>query len=152
MKTRAANAEDYDLIRTVLIASELPVEDLSENAPIRFLIADYPAAQFGGCIGLEVHGRDGLVRSLAVPSNLRVHGIGKRLVAAVQRLAAAEGIERLWLLTTTASVFFLHVGYEVTDRAAAPELIKRSLQFESICPASAVCMTRTLRPPSGDAA
>lgn len=152
MKTRPASTEDYDLIRTVLVASELPVEDLSENAPIRFLIADSPGVRFGGCIGLEVRARDGLVRSLAVPANLRALGVGGTLVDAVQRLAAAEGIERLWLLTTTASAFFLHAGYEVTDRAAAPELIKRSLQFASICPANAICMTRTLRPPSGDAA
>ncbi|WP_176060137.1 GNAT family N-acetyltransferase [Paraburkholderia sp. BCC1876] len=116
MKTRAASAEDYDFIRTVLVASDLPVEDLSENAPIRFLIADYSGGQFGGCIGLEVHARDGLLRSLAVPSNLRARGIGRTLVDALQSLAAAEDIERLWLLTTTASAFFLHAGYEVTDR------------------------------------
>ena len=152
MKTRTARAEDYSLIHGLLIASGLPVEDLPKNAPIRFLIVEYPGTRIGGCIGLEVHGRDGLVRSLAVQSNLRTHGAGKTLVDAVQRLAATEGIERLWLLTTTASAFFLQSGYEVADRATAPELIRRSLQFASICPASAICMTRTLRPPSGDAA
>ncbi|HEV2680783.1 MAG TPA: arsenic resistance N-acetyltransferase ArsN2 [Rhodanobacter sp.] len=144
MKTRTARNEDYNLIRAALVASKLPVEDLSENAPIRFIIVDYPGAPFGGCIGLEVHGRDGLLRSLAVPSNLRAHGVGRTLVDAAQRLAATDGIERLWLLTITASTFFLRLGYEVADRVSAPERIKHSLQFASICPATAICMTRTL--------
>jgi amino-acid N-acetyltransferase len=144
MKIRPARAEDYNLIQALLVASELPAEDVSEKAPIRFLIAQYAEAQLAGCIGLEVHGRDGLLRSLAVQPSVRAQGKGRALVDAVHGLAATAGIERLWLLTTTANAFFLRLGYELADRASAPELIKRSLQFASICPASAICMTRTL--------
>jgi amino-acid N-acetyltransferase len=99
MKTPAAGAEDYGLIRSVLVASELPVE-----GPFRKCADPIPHCRLPRRSvrwlhrGLEVHTRDGLARSLAVPSDLRAHGVGKTLVDAVQRLAAAEGIERLWLL------------------------------------------------------
>ena len=145
MNIRLARAEDYALLRALLVASELPVEDLSETAPIRFLIAEEAGARLMGCVGLEVHDRAGLLRSLAVQPSLRAQGVGTALVDAVQQSAATAGIERLWLLTTTASAFFLRSGYELADRTAAPELIRLSLQFESICPASAICMTRTLQ-------
>jgi amino-acid N-acetyltransferase len=145
MNIRLARAEDYALLRALLVASELPVEDLSETAPIRFLIAEEAGARLMGCVGLEVHDRAGLLRSLAVQPSLRAQGVGTALVDAVQQSAATAGIERLWLLTTTASAFFLRSGYELADRTAAPELIRLSLQFASICPASAICMTRTLQ-------
>lgn len=145
MNIRPARAQDYALLRALLIASELPVEDLSETAPIRFLIAEEAGARLMGCVGLEVHDRAGLLRSLAVQPSLRAQGVGTALVDAVQQSAATAGIERLWLLTTTASAFFLRSGYELADRTAAPELIRLSLQFASICPASALCMTRTLQ-------
>jgi amino-acid N-acetyltransferase len=146
MNIRPARAEDYTLIRALLVASELPVEDLSESAPIQFLIGEDSGARLMGCVGLEVHDRAGLLRSLAVQPSLRSQGVGAALVDAVQQSAATAGIERLWLLTTTATAFFLRSGYEVADRIAAPELIRLSLQFASICPASAICMTRTLQP------
>ncbi len=145
MNIRPARAQDYALLRALLIASELPVEDLSETAPIRFLIAEEAGARLMGCVGLEVPDRAGLLRSLAVQPSLRAQGVGTALVDAVQQSAATAGIERLWLLTTTASAFFLRSGYELADRTAAPELIRLSLQFASICPASALCMTRTLQ-------
>jgi amino-acid N-acetyltransferase len=131
MKTRPARAEDYELIRALLAANALPIEDITETAPIRFLIAEDSSARLGGCIGFETHGRDGLLRSLAVQPDLRAQGVGGSLVDAV-------------LLTTTASAFFVRSGYEVVNRATAPELIRRSLQFASICPANAMCMTRAL--------
>ena|SRR5471032_2302086 len=146
MNIRLASAEDYALLRALLVASELPVEDLSETAPIRFLIAEDAGARLMGCVGLEVHDRTGLLRSLAVQPSLRAQGVGTALVDAVQRSAATAGIERLWLLTTTASAFFVRSGYQLADRAAAPELIRLSLQFASICPSSAICMTKTLQP------
>ncbi|WP_367619672.1 arsenic resistance N-acetyltransferase ArsN2 [Caballeronia sp. SEWSISQ10-4 2] len=145
MKIHPARAEDYDLIRALLVASELPVEDVTENSSIRFFIAESAEAKLGGCIGLEAHGRDGLLRSLAVQQSLRAQGVGRALVDAVQGAAATAGIKRLWLLTTTANTFFLRSGYEVADRAAAPGLIRRSPQFASICPANAMCMTRALQ-------
>jgi len=144
MKTRPARAEDYELIRALLAANALPIEDITETAPIRFFIAEDSSARLGGCIGFETHGRDGLLRSLAVQPDLRAQGVGGSLVDAVQRTAASAGIGRLWLLTTTASAFFVRSGYEVVNRATAPELIRQSLQFASICPANAMCMTRAL--------
>ena len=48
------------------------------------------------------------------------------------------------LLTETAEKFFRAIGYEVIDRRHVPEEIKQSAEFRSLCPASAVCMTKLL--------
>jgi amino-acid N-acetyltransferase len=51
------------------------------------------------------------------------------------------------LLTETAEKFFRAIGYEVIDRRHVPEEIKQSAEFRSLCPASAVCMSKLLASP-----
>jgi amino-acid N-acetyltransferase len=72
--------------------------------------------------------------------------LGQKLVARVEHDAKAEGIERLVLLTETAETFFLRLGYEVTDRSNVRDELKQSAEVRSLCPVSAVCMTKALRP------
>jgi amino-acid N-acetyltransferase len=144
MKMRLARPEDHDPIRALLIASELPVEDVLATTQIRFLIVEDSSARLAGCVGFEVHGRDGILRSLAVRPSSRSQGVGWTLLKAVQKSAALAGIERLWLLTTTATTFFQQHGYEVADRTIASESVQQSCQFASICPPSSTCMVRTL--------
>jgi amino-acid N-acetyltransferase len=47
-------------------------------------------------------------------------------------------------LTETAENFFRGLGYEAIDRRYVPEEIQQSAEFRSLCPASAVCMTKSL--------
>jgi amino-acid N-acetyltransferase len=65
-------------------------------------------------------------------------------VAAMEDSARTTGLSRLYLLTTTASQFFARVGYEVISRVEAPNSLQRNSQFAELCPASAVCMSKTL--------
>jgi amino-acid N-acetyltransferase len=53
-------------------------------------------------------------------------------------------VMQLVLLTQTAQSFFERLGYGVIDRALSPEAVRTSAEFRSLCPASAVCMTKTL--------
>jgi amino-acid N-acetyltransferase len=71
-------------------------------------------------------------------------GLGHALVTRLERDALADGVERLILLTDTAEAFFRRLDYEVIDRRYAPEEIKESAEFRSLCPATAVCMTKSL--------
>lgn len=48
-----------------------------------------------GVVGLEFHGADALLRSLAVATGSRCKGCGRALVEGAQRLALAHGIETL---------------------------------------------------------
>jgi mannose-6-phosphate isomerase-like protein (cupin superfamily) len=54
------------------------------------------------------------------------------------------GIERLYLLTTTAERFFTRLGFQRCGRSDAPPEIQATSQFRSVCPTSAVCMARDL--------
>ena len=56
----------------------------------------------------------------------------------------ADDVEQLVLLTETAEKFFRAIGYEVIDRRHVPQGIKQSAEFRSLCPASAVCMSKLL--------
>jgi amino-acid N-acetyltransferase len=49
------------------------------------------------------------------------------------------------LLTQTAEVFFANRGYRRIGRADAPQAVQASAEFRSLCPASAVAMSRVLR-------
>ncbi len=58
--------------------------------------------------------------------------------------ARVHGIERLVLLTETARPLFQKLGYELIERREVPESLRRSAEFHSLCPVSAVCMAKAL--------
>ena len=98
-----------------------------------------------GCIGLEVHGPSGLLRSFAVAPSSRRSGLGAALQAAAVGMARAAGIEDLYILTTTVRERALLDGFEDVARERVPEAIRTGSQFRGLCPASAACMRLRLR-------
>ncbi len=98
-----------------------------------------------GVIGLERFGGAALLRSLAVAPEHRKRGIGRELVAHLELEAKSEGIKQLVLLTETAEAFFRGLGYAVTDRSLVSDAVKQSVEFRSLCPVSAICMSKSLR-------
>jgi amino-acid N-acetyltransferase len=48
------------------------------------------------------------------------------------------------LLTETAKTFFEREGYSVIDRASAPEPVRTSAEFRTLCPQSATCLSKRL--------
>jgi amino-acid N-acetyltransferase len=85
------------------------------------------------------------VASVAVTRDAHGMGIGAQIVARVERLAEARGIEEVFALTTTPA-FFEHVGYTVVDRAMYPEKVRRDCLS---CPRRAacdeICVAKTLQ-------
>ena len=131
---------DGPTIAALLRAADLPYEDIGPHLG-RFLVARQGSA-IVGAIGLEVYAPDGLLRSLVVAPEYRGRGLGDELVRRLERAAADWGIERFWLLTTTAEAFFARRGFRVTPRAAAPTEIAATHEFKSLCPSTAICMAR----------
>lgn len=126
-----------------LRAAELPVEDLSPGHMDAFLIAmDRDNAV--GVVGLEAYGDVALLRSLVVDPDRRGAGIGQSLVDALESKARADGIKECWLLTIDADAFFAKLGYAIRDRDSAPESIRDSSEFSSLCPMDAVLMSKRL--------
>jgi N-acetylglutamate synthase-like GNAT family acetyltransferase len=142
LRFEAAGADDAAAVTALLDACGLPSEDVAPLLP-GFIVAR-DGERIAGTIGLEAFGRIGLLRSLAVSPDQRGRGLGRELTRRLVEQARSSGIEHLYLLTTTAADFFAALGFTVVERASAPPLIASSLQFRSLCPASAVFMTRSL--------
>jgi N-acetylglutamate synthase-like GNAT family acetyltransferase len=145
LTVRAATREDIAAIRALLIAAQLPVEDLDTAPNLRFWVAE-DGDLLAGAIGLEPRGTAGLLRSLVVAPAYRQNGLGSALVAALERDAQNNAVVELVLLTQTATAFFERRGFVIVDRANVADEIKHSAEFRSLCPASADCMTKLLAP------
>jgi amino-acid N-acetyltransferase len=101
-----------------------------------------PALQ--GVIALQRFGHEGLLRSLAIAPEQRRRGFGRELVVRLEQDAHAEGVERLILLTETAEMFFRALGYQSVDRHSVGHAVTQSAEFRSLCPATALCMSKAL--------
>jgi|SRR5690606_20316354 len=97
-----------------------------------------------GAAGLEVYGVAGLLRSIAVSPDCRGAGIGSALVRFAEREAMRRHIDELYLLTVTTEAFFRRLNYQPTARDDAPEVIKNTKQFTSLCPGSALLLSKRL--------
>lgn len=128
---------DFCAFEEALIAADLPTEDLLSEPFNYFCVDDLAWGGFG-------NGADALVRSVVVSPDARGRGFGVAVVGALVERARAQGVERLWLLTTDASAFFAHLGWEEAERESAPPMIAASRQFSELCPASSILMVRAL--------
>lgn len=95
-------------------------------------------------IGLETHGKTGLLRSLAVQPDFQQRGIARCLLSALEDVAIRDKLQALYLLTTTAAGFFARYHYQQIERTSAPSEIQATRQFEALCPASAKLMVKYL--------
>lgn len=134
---------DLAEVAQILERAGLPNADLREPGR-RFYRLDGDRGPVG-IAGLEVHGADALLRSVVVLDEHRGSGAGRTLVAEINAEAERLGVERLWLLTTTAAAFFDRLGFTTIDRAIVPPTIQATSEFRELCPASAICMTFDLR-------
>lgn len=136
---RPARPADLDAALGLMIASDLPREGLEDQFGEAYVIAETDGALVG-LAGVERHGRHGLLRSVAVTPTLRGAGLGAVLVSDRIAWARAQGLESLYLLTTTADRWFGRHGFLAVDRAAAPQEIRGSSSYAGICPSTAVLM------------
>ena len=140
----AASGRDYDDVIALLEAASLPVEDLAPSSMAHFLVARNASGKVIGAIGFERYGRAGLLRSLVVATEDRDRKLGTQMVAELEARCRSLALAELFLLTTTARDFFLRQGYEAIARDSAPMALRAAAEFTRLCPASAVCMTKSL--------
>ena len=149
MKTQPAMIEpaqpaDLPAIGELLRAAELPHEDFAAHLA-NFCVARDESGRVIGAVGAEVHAPEALLRSLVVAPEHRGGGLGRSLLERLEAAAEARGVERWWLLTTTAETFFTTMGFRVVARSEAPAVVQQTGQFRGGCCASAVCLTRERR-------
>lgn len=147
MKLRQATSQDLAAVESLLSASKLPIDGVRESFS-HFVVAD-ESGEIAGAIGLEKFGPVALLRSAVVSPEYRGSGVGRRLVEQIIERARKEGIEEIFLLTTTAEEYFPRFGFARTTRAAVPIAVKASAEFQGACPESAAVMTRRVATPAG---
>jgi amino-acid N-acetyltransferase len=140
---RAAGVADLPAMLELLRDSALPVEGVPEHLDA-FLVAELDGA-LHGMVGLEHYGDAALLRSLVVHARARGTGLGAQLVHAIDACAQRDGAQSLVLLTTTAAEWFPRFGFVRTTREAVPMAVTASVEFQGVCPASAVVMQKVLR-------
>ena len=133
-------------IAGLLTSANLPLDGAEDHLD-GFLLA------FGGTIlvgtaCLEYYGTAALLRSVAVAESARAQGLGQELVRRMIERARSDGIHSIVLLTTSAAEFFPRFGFRPIARAEVPAAAQQSIEFRSVCPASAQAMLLSLSPPA----
>ncbi len=139
----AARPHDLPGALALLERCQLSRQDVGERWGHYFVVRE-DDGRVVGVSGLEVHGEDGLLRSVAVDPGYRDQGLAAALVAAALERARKLELRTLYLLTTTARDYFARQGFAETGREEAPAAIRESWEFRSGCPVSAVLMKRPL--------
>jgi len=147
MKLRQATNQDLTAVESLLSSNALPIQGVKENFS-HFVVAD-DNGEIAGAIGLEKFGAVALLRSAVVSPDYRCSGLGHSLVEQIIERAEKDGIEELFLLTTTAEKYFPRFGFARTTRAAVPAPMKASAEFQGACPESAAVMTRRVATRAG---
>lgn len=138
IELRRVTPGDLADVEALLTRSDLPV------AGVREAFDDFVIARAGdevvGVAGLEIGGRDALLRSVAVVPEWRSHGVGRALVTRIIGDAEARGIRALYLLTTSAEQYFPTFGFRPMARDAVPDDVKLTSEFLGVRCASAAVM------------
>jgi len=134
--------EDRPSLAALLDAEGLPSSDL--GGPDVRLFAYRDGGEIVAYAGFELYGADALLRSVVVLPGRRRAGQGRAMVSATLAEAGRLGATRVFLLTTTAKVFFERLGFAAIDRASAPAAILATRQIAGLCPSSAPLMVKAL--------
>ena len=129
---------DLPLAKQLLQSNGLPFEDCYEH--IGNFVGIFYERELIAIGGIEILGKTGLLRSIAVQANRHGQGFGFVIVQALQHRASQLGIETLYLLTESAGAYFHSLGYQSIVREKLPAEITQTKQFRSLCPANAQAM------------
>lgn len=121
----------------------LPSDDIDPQWLADFVVVVDDGAPLG-VAGLQCFGTTALVRSVGVDAPHRSHGLGARLLGAVEACARERGVRQLYLLTNDAAGFFARHGYAAMQRCAAPAQVQGCTQFGSSCCGAATLMTKSI--------
>ena len=134
-------------VHQLLSASRLPLAGF--DAPNVTAIVARDGETIVGSAAIERHGAFGLLRSVAVAESHRNRQLGLQLTRAAIALARGLELRALYLLTETAAGFFPKFGFSAVSRAEIPAEVQQSVEFTSVCPASAQAFVLPLGSESG---
>ena len=146
-RIRPAEPADLPAVRALLAAAGLPDVGVPELVAAGLLaLAEAPDALLG-CAGLEIHGRRGLLRSVAVTPGRQRKGAGEALVLDRIREARRLRLTSLHLLTVSAATYFPRFGFAPIARTDVPSEIQATWEYSVHCPSEATVMELPLESP-----
>lgn len=136
-----ASQNSFSAAIALLKKNNLPTEDLNPGTQM-FVVEE--GNEVVGTIAIEYDYNDALLRSLSVSEKKRGPGIGKELVSFIEEYVRQQGVQHIFLLTTTAADFFLKRGYSIIDRSNIPQFIQNTKEYSVICASSSTLMKKEL--------
>ncbi len=133
--TRAVRGDDLEAVRELLGQVRLPEDGLEDQFGENYVVAEGDGKIIGSA-GVEVYGRYGLLRSVAVSPDWQGSRIGRSLILERLYWAKAHGLVSMFALTTTPR-YFERLGFQMVDRNSIPAGIRFSREFTSVCPETA---------------
>ncbi len=123
---RTAIEVDLDELREILSAAGLSTLEILD--PGTFYWVASSGGRLVGTCGLELDGKSGLVRSVAVSDEDRRKGIGEALLVRCIDFAKSHGLERLYLFSKDTGEYFLRLGWRAVSVASAADALRAAPQ------------------------
>lgn len=143
IRCRYMQPADLQSVQDLLRQNGLPVEGIEQNI-VTFLVLE-KEGRVVGCGGVELLGRSGLLRSLAVAGEERSWGYGRVLIDQLFAVAGLHAVDDLFLLTVDKMEFFEKTGFSPIQRFEAPQQVRATELCTVHCCETATCMTKSLR-------
>jgi amino-acid N-acetyltransferase len=141
-RIRGAQNTDIISIEALLHDLSLPTDGVRDHLT-NFLVLEIDGSIIGA-VGLEIYGKNALLRSLAISRGFQGMGFGKKLYQAIIERAKNHHIQKIYLLTESAENYFAKRGFEKISRDKVQTQVKNSVEFTTACPESAICMKLNL--------
>ena len=126
-----ATRQDMDGVRAVLRDAAMDPKQAENDEYPSFCVLRNESG-IVGCVALEVFGEDAVLRSLAVKQAARGVGYGWTLADTTIAFARLRGVQRIYLLTDSASDFFAAKhGFRIVDSSIVSQEIASSSAFRN---------------------
>ena len=136
-----ASQNSFSAAIELLKQNNLPTEDITPGTQL-FVVEE--GNNVIATVAVEYDYNDALLRSLSVSGTKKGSGIGSELVLFIEDYVRRQGVQNVFLLTTTAADFFAKRGYKMIDRSNVPEFIQKTKEYSVICASSSTLMKKEL--------
>lgn len=136
-----ASQNSFTAAIDLLKKNSLPTEDIDPGTQL-FVVEE--GDKVIATVAVEYDYDNALLRSLSVSQEKRKTGIGAELVNFIEGYVQKQGVQNIFLLTTTAAEFFSKRGYKIIDRSNLPEFIKNTKEYSVFCASSSALMKKNL--------
>ncbi|HLF17138.1 MAG TPA: GNAT family N-acetyltransferase [Candidatus Thermoplasmatota archaeon] len=138
---RAATPADQRAVKALLAFAGLPEAGLEST---RLWVLDDGGVV--GAVGLKVHGRSALLRSLVVVPSRRGRGEGRLLLNHAIAEARRAGCTQVGALTTTIAPWLARLGWRPTPTKDLPRELYASAELKGACRDTAAAFLLPLAP------